>query len=169
MLLKCAEDESRNQRDRLSASTIKSTNSPVTQSLNNVTHDPEKHDSGIESGRTDVTRQGKPDAPTPLLKTQQLLPKSGLNANIPWEIFLTGRKMTVSVYIRRSHEQRSSLTKAVKKPIFLGANRSFQIKPVVQVQLVHPALIMKTQSQGPHMQISCYDVNITGRDISKGG
>lgn len=91
-----------------------------------------------------------------------------VESEVPWEVFLTGRKLAAAVYSRIPLDEKPAEREFPSKPNLPGRGRSKQIKPVLRVELVHPALIVNTQSSGPRIQVSCFDVKVAGTAPAKG-
>ncbi len=130
-------------------------------------------DSGFESGRTNLTAKFSKGtggiSSTSRQRTHHNVEKAPDAENeVPWEIFLTGRKLTAAVYSRIPLDEKPAERELPSKPNLPGRGRSKQIKPVLRVELVHPALIVNTQSSGPRIQVSCFDVNVAGAAPTKG-
>lgn len=87
---------------------------------------------------------------------------------VPWEVFLTGRKLAAAVYTRTPRDHKPAERELSSKQSLPGRGQSIQIKPVLRVELVHPALIVNTQSSGPRIQVSCFDIRIAGPSTGKG-
>ena len=126
---------------------------------------PERIDSGFESTRTEVTTKFN----------QGMVHDNTINApvfetDVPWEVFLTGRKLTAAVYSRipRDEKPTGKQFHSTIKPSLPGRSKPSLIKPVLRVELVHPALIVNTQFSGPRIQVSCFDVIVAGASPVKG-
>ncbi len=130
-------------------------------------------DSGFESERTNLTAKFSKGtggiSNISRQRTHHNVEKApDVENKVPWEVFLTGRKLTAAVYSRIPLDEKPAERELPSKPNLPGRGRSKQIKPVLRVELVHPALILNTQSSGPRIQVSCFDVNITGAASTKG-
>lgn len=130
-------------------------------------------DSGFESGRTNLTAKfskatgGISNIGRRRTRHNIEIAPDGKN-EVPWEVFLTGRKLAAAVYNRIPLDEKPAERELPSKPNLPGRGKSKQIKPVLRVELVHPALIVNTQSSGPRIQMSCFDVNVAGAAPSKG-
>ena len=94
---------------------------------------------------------------------------TGLETEAPWEIFVTGRKLSVSVYSKIHRDDKPTDNEVLPaKPNLPGRCKPAMIKPVLRVELVHPALVMNTHSTAPRIQVSCFDVNVAGVSPSMG-
>ena len=87
----------------------------------------------------------------------------------PWEIFVSGRKLSVSVYhkIPRYDEPAGKEVHSTKANL-PPRSKPGLIKPVLRVELVHPAVVVSTHTISPRIQMSCFDVNITGVSLAMG-
>lgn len=133
----------------------------------------DKIDSGFESARTNLTAKFSKGAGgisnLSQVRTQHNGEKAvGIENEVPWEVFLTGRKLTAAVYSRVPMEEKPAVEEFRSKPNLPGRGKTAQIKPVLRVELVHPALIVNTQSSGPRIQVSCFDVNVAGTSPTTG-
>lgn len=133
----------------------------------------DKIDSGFESARTNLTAKFCKGAGeisnVSRGRTRHNVEKAPeIENEVPWEIFLTGRKLTAAVYSRIPLDEKPAEEEFRSKPNLPGRGKVTQIKPVLRVELVHPALIVNTQSSGPRIQVSCFDVNVAGTSPSKG-
>ncbi|XP_068695500.1 intermembrane lipid transfer protein VPS13B-like isoform X2 [Montipora foliosa] len=94
---------------------------------------------------------------------------TGIETEAPWEIFVTGRKLSVSVYSKIHRDDKPTDNEVLPaKPSLPGRCKPAMIKPVLRVELVHPALVMNTHSTSPRIQVSCFDVNVAGVSSSIG-
>lgn len=133
----------------------------------------DKIDSGFESSRTNLTAKfSKVAGGTSNLsrgRTQHNTEKApGIENEVPWEVFFTGRKLTAAVYSRIPLDEKPAEEELRSKPNLPGRGKIAQIKPVLRVELVHPALIVNTQSSGPRIQVSCFDVSVAGNSPTTG-
>ena len=133
----------------------------------------DKMDSGFESSRTNLTARFSKGARgisnVTRGRTQYNTEKAPATENdVPWEVFLTGRKLTAAIYNRIPLDKKPGEEELRSKPSLPGRGKNAQIKPVLRVELVHPALIVNTQSSGPRIQVSCFDVNVTGNSPTTG-
>ena len=134
----------------------------------------ERIDSGFESVHTNLT--AKVSKGTGGIQSQftrgriqhNAMKTPGIETEVPWEIFLTGRKLTAAVYSRIPLDEKPAERELPSKPNLPGRSKSTQIKPVLRVELVHPALTVNTQSSGPRIQVSCFDVSVAGASPTKG-
>ena len=129
----------------------------------------ERIDSGFESSQTNFTKRfGKAaDGTLKVLQEKSLNKTTGLpetDTEIPWEIFLSGRKLTAAVYVRVEQEETSPDTtpRISTKLSVPRRTKPTHIKPVLQVELAHPAIVVNTLSSGSRIEVSCFDVSITG-------
>lgn len=130
-------------------------------------------DSGFESTHTNLTAKFSKGtggiSNISRQRTHRNMEKApDVENEVPWEVFLTGRKLTAAVYSRIPLDEKPAERQMPSKPNLPGRGRSKQIKPVLRVELVHPALIVNTQSSGPRIQVSFFDVNIAGAAPTKG-
>ena len=130
---------------------------------------PDRIDSGFESARTDPTAKFSKGGvvmphfnPGKIHDNVESVP--GFETEAPWEVFLTGRKLTVAIYCRRPVGKEVPTT----KPSLPGRSKPVLIKPVLRAELVHPALIVNTHSSGPRIQVSCFDVGVAGASPTRG-
>ena len=133
----------------------------------------DKIDSGFESSRTNLTAKFSKVAGgvsnVSIGRSQHNVEKAaGIENEVPWEVFLTGRKLTAAVYSRIPLDEKPTEEQLRSKPNLPGRGKITQIKPVLRVELVHPALIVNTQSSGPRIQVSCFDVNVAGTSPTTG-
>lgn len=142
-----------------------------------VRENPDRIDSGFESTRTDINtkfsrgRGGMSHGNVKHGRIRENMENvSRFETEVPWEVFLTGRKLTVAAYSRipRDEKPTGKELPSAAKPSVPGRSKPVLIKPVLRVELVHPALIVNTQSSGPRIQVSCFDVSIAGASPTKG-
>lgn len=155
----------------MNASPKESVTSGVNASGEAVPKSTEKIDSGFESAHTAVNAkfsQGLGGAAHPsqgkIHGDTESLPVFEMDT--PWEMFLTGRKLTVAVY-SRTHRDRDTKhaekqSSSTVKPSVPGRSKPSLIKPVLRAEVVHPAFVVNTQSRGPRIQVSCFDINMAG-------
>lgn len=124
-------------------------------------------DSGFESMRTKATENivaqkrdlsdfhpGKTD------EHEENLPRS---LEAPWELFVSGRKLSMSVYNKvLRHAEPAAKEVHPTKTNLPPRSKPSLVKPVLRVELVHPAVVVSTHTISPRIQMSCFDVNITG-------
>ena len=132
-----------------------------------------KIDSGFESSRTNLTAKFSKGAGgisnLSRGRTQHKVEKAlGIENENPWEVFLTGRKLTAAVYSRIPLDEKPAEEELRSKPNLPGRGKIAQIKPALRVELVHPALIVNTHSSGPRIQVSFFDVNVAGNSPTTG-
>lgn len=133
----------------------------------------DKIDSGFESARTNLTTKFSKDAGGIPNLSRRRTPRNadkppGIENEVPWEVFLTGRKLTAAVYSRIPQGEKPAKEELRSKPNLPGRGKTAQIKPVLRVELVHPALIVNTQSNASRIQVSCFDVNVAGTSPTTG-
>lgn len=135
---------------------------------------PDKIDSGFESGRTEPTAKFSKDrggmshfsVGTIQDNTESV---ATFETEAPWEVFLTGRKLTIAIYSRIPRDEKPAEKEIHStKTSFSGRSKPVLIKPVLRVELVHPALIVNTHTSGPRIQVSCFDVSVTGASSTSG-
>lgn len=81
----------------------------------------------------------------------------------PWEIFVSGRKLSVSIYNKvLRHDEPAAKEVQPTKTNLPPRSKPGLVKPVLRVQLAHPAVVVSTHTISPRIQMSCFDVNITG-------
>lgn len=130
-------------------------------------------DSGFESTRSNLSpnfrkdRSGISKFPVEKGSCNTYKPPEK-QSEVPWEVFLTGRKLSAAVYSQFLLEDKFEDRVFASKQSMPGRGKSIQIKPVLRVELVHPALIVNTQSSDPRIQVSCFDISITGPSTEKG-
>lgn len=139
-----------------------------------IKESPERIDSGFESTRTDLTSKFSKGRGVSHFNQDMVhnnvVNVPGFETETPWEVFLTGRKLTVAAYSRIPRDEKPAgkeLSSSVK-PSLHGRSKPVLIKPVLRVELVHPALTVNTHSSGPRIQGSCFDVSIAGASPTKG-
>ena len=130
-------------------------------------------DSGFESTRSNLSpnfrkdRSGISKFPVEKGSCNTYKPPEK-QSEVPWEVFLTGRKLSAAVYSQFLLEDKFEDRVFASKQSMPGRGKSIQIKPFLRVELVHPALIVNTQSSDPRIQVSCFDISITGPSTEKG-
>lgn len=135
---------------------------------------PDRIDSGFESARTDPTAKfSKERVVMPHFNQGKIHDNvenvPGFETEAPWEVFLTGRKLTVAVYSQIPRDEKPAGKELpTAKPSLPGRSKPVLIKPVLRVELVHPALIVNTHSSGPRIQVSCFDVGVAGVSLTRG-
>ena len=148
--------------------------SPVAISPENVFRERfDKIDSGFESARTNLTTKFSKGAGGISNLNRGRTPRNAdkppaVENEVPWEVFLTGRKLTAAVYSRIPLDEKPAKEELRSKPSLPGRGKTAQIKPVLRVELVHPALIVNTQSNAQRIQVSCFDVNVAGTSPTTG-
>lgn len=133
----------------------------------------DKIDSGFESARTNLTTKFSKAAGGISNLNRGRTPRNadklpGVENEVPWEVFLTGRRLTAAVYSRIPLDEKPAEKELRSKPNLPGRGRIAQVKPVLRVELVHPAVIVNTQSSGPRIQVSCFDVSVAGTSPTTG-
>ena len=133
----------------------------------------DKIDSGFESARTNLTTKFSKAVGGISNLNRGRTPRNadkppGVENEVPWEVFLTGRKLTAAVYSRIPLDEKPAERELRSKPNLPGRGKIAQVKPVLRVELVHPALIVNTQSSGPRIQVSCFDVSVAGTSPTTG-
>ena len=155
------------EKTRTNSSTALSSNGGVREC-------PDRIDSGFESVRTEHTAKiSKERVVMPHFNQEKIHDNGesipGFETEAPWEVFLTGRKLTVAVYSRIPRDEKPVGKEVTTgKPSLPGRSKPVLIKPVLRVELVHPALIVNTHSSGPRIQVSCFDVGVSGTSPTRG-
>lgn len=114
------------------------------------------------------------------LQNKQLKKMEGENTNhehqeksldgVPVEIFLTGRKVVARIYTQCNTEPSDGIQDLSRShKVKLEIKREFRhILPILQVEVLHPAVIVNTSSMAPKIKVTCFDATVTGAEPKQG-
>ena len=126
----------------------------------------ERLDSGFESLYIRSTKQLKRSE----RKNTDHALSEPTSSEVPVEVLITGRKLLARVYVQSRGKPLVGAQDPSRSPRVRHQTRKEMrhILPVVQVQVVHPAVIVNTYSKAPKIQVTCYDVTVSGADPEQG-
>lgn len=92
------------------------------------------------------------------------------SSKVPIEVLLTGRKVLARIYMQGKPKpsdeiQDTSRIPRVKHQIKREMSR---ILPILEVEVLHPAVVVNTSSLAPKIQLTCLDITMTGTDPEQG-